>query len=196
MKLLVSMLGLCLLAQAQTTPAPAPAPAPDPAPVPDKVATIAIQNAIFSTKEGRQAAVEIQTKFGAKKAALEQKRQEVAQLSDRLRQGENAMSEEARESLARSIDQKSKIANREADDDQSEYDDALRGAMQQIGTRLMPVLTKFAKDNGYAMVIDVGSQQAPVVYAAEGVDITGEVVALYDKGAPATPSASAIPPKN
>lgn len=191
MKIALSMLGLCLIARAQTVPTPRP----DPAPVPERVAIIEIQNAIFGTKEGQKAVSEIQSKFAPRKAALDQKRQEIAQLQERLRQGSSAMSEEAKESLARSIDQKSRLADREAEDDQSDYDEALRSTMQQIGSRLMPLLTKYAKENGYSMLLDVGSQQTPVVYAAEGIDITGEVIALYDKSNPAPASVPSAPPK-
>ncbi|OYW09810.1 MAG: hypothetical protein B7X34_05940, partial [Acidobacteriia bacterium 12-62-4] len=50
-------------------------------------------------------------------------------------------------------------------------------------------------DNGFAIIIDVSSQQSPVLYAATSIDITREVVGLYDKNAPgaAAPAAPAAP---
>ncbi len=188
MKIAVALMGLCALAQ---EPAP---PSADPASIAGKVAVVQVQNAIFGTREGQKAAGEIQTKFAPRKAALEQKRQEIAQMEDRLRQGSSTMSDDAKQELARSIEQKTKVANRDAEDAQSEYDEALRRVMQQIGSRMMPLLTKYAKDNQFGMVMDISSQQAPVLYAGEGVDITADLVALYDKSAPPPTTAPAPAP--
>ncbi len=57
----------------------------------------------------------------------------------------------------------------------------------------MAVIDKYATDNGFAIIIDVSSQQSPVLYAATSIDITREVVGLYDKNAPgaAAPAAPA-----
>jgi outer membrane protein len=60
----------------------------------------------------------------------------------------------------------------------------------------MAVIDKYATDNGFAIIIDVSSQQSPVLYAATSIDITREVVGLYDKNAPgAAPAAAPAPAK-
>jgi outer membrane protein len=65
----------------------------------------------------------------------------------------------------------------------------------------MQVIDKYARDNGFALILDVSSPQTPVLYAANSIDITQAIVELYDKNAPsaqapATPSAKpATPPK-
>ena len=60
----------------------------------------------------------------------------------------------------------------------------------------MAVIDKYAKDNGYALILDVSNPQTPVVFAASSIDITREVIDLYDKNAPAaTTSAAPAPAK-
>jgi outer membrane protein len=59
-----------------------------------------------------------------------------------------------------------------------------------IGQGLMTVLDKYAKDNGYSIILDVSNQQNNIVlFAANGTDVTQDIVALYDKNAPAPGSA-------
>ncbi len=173
-------LGAAMLAQAQTAAAP-----------PTKVGIIHIQNAIVSTKDGQKAAADLTAKFAPKKSDLEKKQSTIAQLQDQLRKGGNTMSDEAKEKLMREIDQTTKSLNRESEDANAELDQAQNKIMQELGQRLMAVIIKYARDNGYAVILDVSSQQTPVLYAADGIDITQDIIALYDKNAPSsTPSAS------
>jgi outer membrane protein len=173
-----------MLAQAQTGATPQ-----------TKVGTIHIQNAIISTKDGQKAAADLTTRFAPKKGDLEKKQSTIAQLQDQLRKGSNTMSEEAKQKLMREIDQNTKSLNRESEDAQAELDQEQNKIMQELGQRIMAVIDKYAKDNGYALILDVSSQQTPVLYATNSIDITQDIIALYDKNAPAASSATpATPP--
>ena len=180
-------LGAALLAPAQTA-----APAPTGMQPQTKVGIIHIQNAIISTKDGQKAAAELQARFGPKKAELEKKQSTIAQLQDQLRKGSATMSDEAKEKLMREIDQGQKSLQRENEDDAAELDQEQNKIMQELGSRIMVVIDKYAKDNGYALILDVSSQQTPVLYATNSIDITQDIIALYDKNAP-PPSASTTP---
>jgi len=183
-------LALCAvtLAHAQTGAA---APTPG-GPVPNKVGIIHIQNAIISTKDGQKAANELQTKFAPKKAELDKKQSTIAQLQDQLRKGSNTMSEEAKQKLIREIDQTTKSLNRETEDAQAELDQEQNKIYAELGQRIVAVLEKYGKENGYAVILDVSSPQTPVMYAANGTDITQDIIALYDKNSPS--AAAAAPP--
>jgi outer membrane protein len=190
-------LGAALLSQAQTGAPPQTA-------AQTKVGIIHIQNAIISTKDGQKAASELTTRFAPRKGGLEKKQSNVAQLQDQLRKGSNTMSEEAKQKLTREIDQETKSLNRETEDAQAELDQEQNKIMQELGQRIMAVIDKYAKDNGYALILDVSSQQTPVLYATNSIDITQDIIALYDKNAPAAttstkpatapPAAPAKPP--
>jgi outer membrane protein len=175
-------MGAALLAPAQTTPAQATAPQ-------TKVGIIHIQNAIISTKDGQKAASELSTKFAPKKAELDKKQSTITQLQDQLRKGSNTMAEDAKQKLMREIDQSTKSLNRESEDAQAELDQEQNKIMQELGQRIMAVIDKYAKDNGYALILDVSSQQTPVLYATNSIDITQDIIALYDKNAPAAGAA-------
>ena len=181
-------LGAVMLAHAQTG-----------APAQTKVGIIHIQNAIVSTKDGQKAAADLTARFAPKKADLEKKQNSIAQMQDQLRKGSNTMSEEAKQKLMREIDQTTKSLNRDSEDDNAELEQEQGKIMQELGQRMIAVIDKYAKDNGYAMILDVSSSQSPVLYAASGIDITQDIIALYDKNSqPATtssaPASKSAPP--
>jgi outer membrane protein len=165
-------------------------------PAASKIGIIHVQNAILSTKDGQKAASGLQTRFAPKKAELDKKQSAIAALQEQYRKGSATMSDEAKLKLTREIDTNTKALNRDTEDAQTELDQEQGKVMQELGQRMMTVLDKYAKDNGYAVIIDVSNPQTPVLWASNGVDITKDIVDLYDKANPGTgsaPAASAPP---
>ena len=158
-----------------------------------KVGVINIQSAIASTKDGQKAANDIQTRFNPKKAELDRRQSEVGQLQDQLNRGRNTLSDEARNKLMRDIDQKTKSLNRDTEDARAELDQESQKIMSELGGRIMVVIDKYAKDNGYTLVLDVSSPQTPVLYASNTIDITRDIIDLYDKNAPSATAAAPAP---
>jgi outer membrane protein len=158
-----------------------------------KVGVINIQSAIVSTKDGQKAANDIQIHFNPKKSELDKRQTDISQLQDQLNRGRNTLSEEARNRLVREIDQKTKALNRDTEDARAELDQEERKIMNELGGRIMAVVDKYAKDNGYTLILDVSSPQTPVLYASSTIDITKEIIELYDKNAPAAASSAVAP---
>ena len=64
------------------------------------------------------------------------------------------------------------------------------------------VIERYAHDHGYSLVVDVSNPQSPVLYASTSIDITKDIIDLYDQSAaalsnpaPATAPKPATPPK-
>lgn len=178
----------------------APAPAQQ---APTKIAVINIQAALIGTADGKKAAGDLQARFDPKRKILEGKQGEIAQLQQELNKGSNTMAEARRLDLTRQIDAKTKALQRDQQDAQEEFELEQNKILNELGQRMMVVIDKYAKDNQYAVVIDISSQQTPVLWAANGIDITKDIVGLYDKNAPsavgggaaaAAPAAPAAPP--
>lgn len=172
---------------------------------PGKVGVISVQGAIVGTKDGQKAAGELETKFAPKRKDIEGRQNEVNQLEEQMRKGGNLLSEDKRGQLTRDIDEKKKRLNRDMQDAQEEFEGEQQRLLQGLGQRMMAVIEKYAKDNGYTMVLDVSNPQTPVLYASSAIDITQDVISLYDKSpaagtgaappsaAPAKPAPPAIP---
>jgi len=163
---------------------------------PTKVGIIHIQNAIIGTKDGQVAAKSLEERFMPRRKEVEKKQADIGAMQNQLRASSNTASEDVKNKLMRDIDVKQKSLQRDAEDFQAEVDQEQQKVLGELGGKIMAVIDKYATDNGYAIVIDVSSQQSPVLYAATAIDITREIVALYDKNAPsaAKPPAPAAAP--
>lgn len=157
-----------------------------------KVGVINIQSAIVSTRDGQKAASDIQTRFGPKKNELDKRQADISQLQDQLNRGRNTLSEDARQNLVRQIDQKTKSLNRDTEDARAELDQEEQKIMGELGGRITAVIDKYAKDNGYTLILDVSNPQTPVLYASNGIDITKDIIDLYDKNGPAAGPAARV----
>lgn len=158
---------------------------------PSKIGIINIQAAIISTRDGQAAAKQLEAKSAPKKRELEQMQADIRAQQEKLSKMSSVGSDEQKQSLMRDIDQKTKQFNRQVEDAQAELDQEQSRVLNELGGRMLAVLDKYAKDNGYAIVLDVSQQNSPVLFAANGIDLTQEVVALYDKNAAAVPSSAA-----
>ena len=167
------------------------------APAPMKIGIINIQSAIVSTKDGQKAAGDLQTRFTPKKVELEKKQTEIAEMQDKLNKGRNTLSEDARQGMVRDIDAKTKSLTRAPEDAQAEWDQEQQRIFNEMGGKMLALIDKYAKDNAYSVILDVSSPQTPVLFASNSIDITKDLVDMYDKNAPnmtaAPASASSAP---
>jgi outer membrane protein len=160
-----------------------------------KVGVVSVQGAIVGTKDGQKASQDLEAKFGPRKKEMDTRNNEIVQLEEQLRKGGALMSEEKRNEMQRDVDEKKRRLQRDAQDAQEELNQEQQKVLQGLGQRIYAVIEKYAKDNGYTMILDVSAQNTPVLYASAGVDITQDIVALYDKsssnGGPAAAPAAA-----
>jgi outer membrane protein len=161
--------------------------------LPTKIAIIHVQNAILMSKDGQMAAGALQGTFAPRKAELEKKQQEIAALQDQLKKGSTTMSEEARTKLMRDSDALTTKLNRDTQDAQTDLDEAQGKLMQELGNKMLAIIEKYATQNGFALVLDVSNPQTPVLWAASGIDITNDIVKLYDQANPAGAGSAAKP---
>ena len=159
---------------------------------PTKIAIIHLQNAIIGTKDGQKAAKDLETRFMPKRKEIEGRQGEIQSLQAQLRASSNTASEEQKNKLMRDIDVKQKALQRDGEDASAELDQEQQKLFQEVGGRVMAVIDKYASDNGFAVVIDVSAQASPILYASTSVDITRQVVELFDKNTPA--AGAAVPP--
>lgn len=205
MYLTVLALGLSALitSAAVAQAAAAPANAPSAAPAGTKIAIVNIQEAIAATNEGKKEFESLQQKFSPKQAELKTQNDEVENLKKQLQTQGDKLSDEERNTRVQSLEAKQKTLQRNVEDAQAEYQQDTQQVVNRIGSKMLNVLEKYAKTNGYAMVLDVSNPQSPVLYASTSTNITKELVDAYNTefpmAAPATktparPGARTAPP--
>jgi outer membrane protein len=161
----------------------------------NKVAAINIQAAIIGTKDGQKAAAELNSKMQPKKRELEQKQNDINALQDQLNKGQNTLSESAKADLYKNIEAKKKTLQRQVEDAQADLEADQQKLMQQLGSKIVAVIERYARDNGYTMVVDVGTPNTPVIYASTSVEITKDVIELYDKSTASASGPALAAPK-
>lgn len=152
----------------------------------NKVGTINIQQAIVSTKDGQKAAAELQTRFEPRRKEIEKANAGVQALQEQYKKLGTVGSDEAKRKLQSDIEMKTKSLQRESEDAQAEFDQEQQKVLNELGGRIMQVINKYATDNGFSMILDISSPQTPVIWASNTLDITNEVIKLYDANAPST----------
>ncbi len=168
---------------------------------PVKVGVINIQQVIVSTNEGKREFDALNKKFEPKQTELQNLQKEVQTLQSQLQTQGDKMNEDARATLVKQIESRQKVLQRNADDAQAEFNAQQGEVAQKILAKLGPVVDKFAKDNGYGILIDDSNPwpQGQVLWAMPSVDVSAAVIEAYNAqagiAAPAPrPSASAPRP--
>src|SRR5579872_2008911 len=159
--------------------------------VAQKVGVINIQAAIAGTSEGKQAAAELQSQFAPRQTELTNLQKQIEDIRTRLQTGQTTLSDDEKARLQREGDQLTRSLQRKQQDDQDDSNEATQEVVQRIGRKMMDILDKYAKDNGYIVVLDTSSQQTPVLYAANQIDVTQEIIRLYDQSYPVKATSTA-----
>jgi outer membrane protein len=171
------------------------------APAAGKVGVINIQAAIASTAEGKQAAAELQSQFTPRMNELQNLQKQIEDVRNRLQAGQSTLSDEEKARLQREGDTLTRTYQRKQQELQDDTNDAQQDVVNRIGRKLVDILNKYSKDNAYAIVLDDSSQQTPVIYAANQIDVTQDIIRLYDQSYPVknasatTPTAPRTAPK-
>jgi outer membrane protein len=99
----------------------------------------------------------------------------------------------ARANLVKSIESKQKELQRNLEDAQSDFQGQQNDILQQVGQKMMQTLDKYAKANGYSLILDVSNQNSPVLWAGASTDLTKVIVDAYNttSGVPAPPTPAA-----
>jgi len=172
------------VARAQSTAAAASA----------KVGLLNIRNAIVSTAEGKQAQAQLQSQFSPKQAELQNMQKQIEDIQRRMNEGARTLSDAEKARLQRQGESLARRLQRGNEDLSEELNAAQGDIIDEIGRKMLEVLDRYARENSYSMVLDSSAQGTPVVYGSPQVDITQEIVRLYDQAHPlpaATPAAAA-----
>ncbi len=160
----------------------------------EKVGVIDVQVAITSTSEGKQAAAELQSQFAPRQTDLTNMQKQMEDIQTRMRTGQTTLSDDEKARLAREGDQLQRSYQRKSQDAQDDFNEAQREIVDRIGRKMIDVLSKYSRDNGYSVILDRSGQSSPVIFAANSIDVTQEIIRLYDQTYPAKSGSTTRPP--
>ena len=157
-----------------------------------KVGVLNVRQAIITTAEGKQASNELQGQFTARQTELENLNKQINDIRQRLQANEGKLSPEEGARLQRQGEILTKQLQRKQEDYQEDVNAAQQEVIDRIGRKMTDVLDRYARENAYTAIFDSSAQGAPI-YASNGVDITPEIIKLYDQAYPAKTSTAAKP---
>jgi outer membrane protein len=161
-----------------------------------KVGVIRIQEAILSTAEGKKAMADLQKKYQPRQQEVQKLQDDARAISDQLQKQAATLSDDEQRRLNRELEEKQRILKRDTEDAQADFGTDRDEMFRRIGQKMVSVIQDYAQKNGFSLVL--GSDQIPIYYQASEVDLTDQIVKLYDAanpaeapttGGPATPAA-------
>src|SRR6185437_12724002 len=184
-----------LTAQAATSSA-APATAAanvKPEAIPAKVAIIAFEQVVVATNEGQRAMADVQKKYEPQKTKIDGEAAEVDSLKKQVQGLPPNTTDEERARRMRTIDEKEKQLNRDAEDAQNAYQGDLQEAYGKVAQKVGNAAVTYARDNGFTLLLNETQNQQvpnPILWFAPPTDISQAVVNAYN----ASSGVSAPPP--
>src|ERR1700687_2584492 len=165
-----------------------------PAAAPSKIAVINIRNAIVATAEGKVAQAQLQSQFAPKQNELQTLQKQIEDLQRRLSEGARTLSDDEKTKMQREGELLSRRLQRGNDDLNEELNAAQGEIVDGIGRKMLEVLDRYARENGFTVVLDTSAQGSPVVYGSSQSDITQEIVRLFDQAYPIKGAAGSAAP--
>jgi outer membrane protein len=153
-----------------------------------------VRQAIVSTAEGKQASAQLQSQFAPQQTDLENTQKQITDVQNRLTNGARTLSDDEKARLQREGEMLSHQFQRKQDDLNEVVQAAQGDVVDTIGRKMLEVLDRYSREKGYAAVLDTSAQGTPVIYGSSQIDITQDIVRLYDqqypiKASSATPGA-------
>ena len=157
-------------------------------PVPTKVGTISMQAVVINSAEGKQSASALEAQFAPRSAELQNLQRQIEDLQKKVQSG--MLSDTERAKLQADGERLTRTFQRKQQYFQNDVNTAQQELGSTIGRKMLEIINKYAKDNGYAVILDTSSQTTPVVYTASSVELTQEITRLYDQAHPAKAAAT------
>ena len=151
---------------------------------PTKVGVINIRGAIGTTAEGKQAQAELQSKFAPRQSEIENMNKQINDLRQRLAACEGKCSQDEIARLTTQGQRLTQQLDRKNTELQEDSNAELGDVIDRIGRKMVDVLEKYSRDNGYVIILDSSAQGTPILHAAPQIDVTQDIVRLYDSAYP------------
>jgi len=108
-----------------------------------------------------------------------------------LQKGAATLSDDEQRRLNRDLEEKQKLLKRSQEDAQADFASDRDEMLRRIGQKMMKIIDDYARQNGFVLIM--GSDQVPIYYAAKEVDLTEQIIKLYDAANPAEAVSSGVP---
>jgi len=142
-----------------------------------KIGYIVTPRLLGESKLGKESSAKLKAKAESAEKALQKKMEDVKKLQDDITKRMAVLNETEKAKLGEEYEKQLREAKRAKEDAQRDFDKTRGEIENDMMTKFRTVIEKFAKDNGYDLVLDAGT----LLYISQKADITTEVIQLADK---------------
>ena len=155
-----------------------------------KVGFVNSVEVLQGTDEGRQALTGLQQWTEARRKELEQDKTELDRLREQFAAQERTLNPDTRTEMMRTIEDRDRRLRRKQEDSQLESEAKNRQMLEQIGTKIQTIISEYAQQNGYSVIFLRNEGQS---YVDPSLDVTKELVAIYNQRHPVASSQASAP---
>lgn len=184
--LTVTIITLWLMGTAFATQAPSP---PE---IGVRIAFVDTLAVLQQTEEGRREIARIEQLVNEKQQELQSQSTELQQLREQFMGQGHALNPETRADMQRSIEEKERHVRRLQEDLEYEVNRRQNDLVNRMREKILQVITEYAEENGFSAVFTLDPS---LPFVAESLDITAEVIQLYNQkhGSASSPAAATNP---
>lgn len=142
-----------------------------------KIGYIVTPRLLAESKLGKESSAKLKAKAEAAEKGLEKKMADVKKLQEDIAKKMAVLNDSEKQKLGEEYERQLRDVKRLREDAQREFDKARGEIENDMMGKFRTVIEKFAKDNGYDIVLDAGT----LLYISQKADVTSEVIALADK---------------
>lgn len=146
-----------------------------------KMAFVDTQKAIQDSKMGKKAKSELEKEGEKKKKELDKKKVDIEKMRDDLEKKRSLLSEEAFNKKAQELQEETFKFQQIVGKSQNELQKKENDLLGPIADKMKSIIEKIAKEKGFSMVIQTNPVQQNVIYGADDVNITKDVISAMDK---------------
>jgi outer membrane protein len=141
-----------------------------------KIGVVDLQRVIDSSEKGKQAQAEVQKKGDELSQKVKAMEDELQAMKADIEKQSVALTPEAKQEKLDALEKKDVEYQRFVKDAQAEFRKAEQRALKDLYDQIRQLVVKYGKDNNYAVIIEVQT----VIYRADAVDITNEIIKVYN----------------
>ena len=152
---------------------------------PARVAVIDVNKVLSTSAAGKAAAAKLKQLQDQKMAQGQKMDDEIKALDNEINTKKISLSEEKLTDMQKNLSDKKIAMQRFAQDADRELGEARDRVMQELNTKIMPVVDQIGKEMGLAAIFN--KYESGLIYASDAIDITDVVVKRFNdaQGTPA-----------
>jgi Skp family chaperone for outer membrane proteins len=166
---------------------------------PTKFKVMDMRAAIVNTAEAKAAYAQLQSQFAPQNANIEGIQKSMDDIQKRAAAGVNTLGDEEKAKMQRQYGLLQNQLKRASEQLDEQSQAAQADVVDNIGRKMMDIVETYAKENALDCVLNSSNDTISVLYKSTSLDVTQEIVKLYDqkypvKGAPAAAAPAPKPP--